>query len=90
MRCPMITDHTSRIADAKKTMKLIHDGEYFHENEIPDQLKVHLSESDMLMQTAKSESESVLASLGAIINHLQMSLIDQFVLTSEKVTERTC
>ena len=86
----MITDHTQYIADAKKTMKLIQDGEYFHENEIPDQLKVHLSESDMLMQTAKSESESVLASLGAIINHLQMSLIDQFVLTSEKVRERTC
>ena len=49
------------------------------------QLKCHLSEGDMLMQTAKPESECVVASLGAIVCHLKASLIDQFVLTIEKV-----
>ena len=39
----------------------------------------------MLMQTAKPESECVVASLGAIVCHLKASLIDQFVLTIEKV-----
>ena len=43
------------------------------------QLKCHLSEGDMLMQTAKPESECVVASLGAIVCHLKASLIDQFV-----------